>query len=475
MEDTLDGIRGRSILVTTMIVVVALFSPIVVAGAPLADDFNNCLAPRELGTSDFLARSWERLQMVRLARFPEILLTTAVCRTLHFGIAIAVPLLLALAVAWQLAILLKELGASPPWPHIAGAVWLLQPLGTESALWPAALHIPLGLLSAIVAVRLYRSQRYSLAVATTALACFSVEQVILALPFIVWVASPRSARRRGTFLCSATVLVLLSILFVWHGTEPRLEASLGERISAAWSEPEFLVLFPAVGLGLHSIPMAIEWAFPWSVPFVVLIAAIAGAFGPRLVRAVQAGEAPGKRSSRIAAIAITVALLNIPVVLAVEHPGSPRVFAPTWLVLAGGLVVVLSNERWNRHRLLWVSGGVFAAGAVLSLLLSVSVRLESAAFVHYASDRLASQIPSGSDVAICDVRRTVVEPAPRGAFAIHEFVYDWAAQDAVRYYSGRSVTFDLSGELWERPCPSPSTVEARFDFDQLVREWQSNG
>jgi hypothetical protein len=68
------------------------------------------------------------------------------------------------------------------------------------------------------------------------------------------------------------------------------------------------------------------------------------------------------------------------------------------------------------------------------------------------------------------VRRTVVEPAPRGAFAVHEFVYDWAAADALTYYSGRQVEFRLAGELWAQPCPDPRDVDIVVPFDELLPE-----
>ena len=73
-------------------------------------------------------------------------------------------------------------------------------------------------------------------------------------------------------------------------------------------------------------------------------------------------------------------------------------------------------------------------------------------------------------MALCGVRRTVVDPAPRGAFAVHEFVYDWAAADAVAYYTGRHVEFRLAGELWPGPCPDPGEVDMVVPFAELVPE-----
>ena len=114
------------------------------------------------------------------------------------------------------------------------------------------------------------------------------------------------------------------------------------------------------------------------------------------------------------------------------------------------------------------AGGLFAAGAALSLMFSVSVRLRSADFTEHAARVIAARVPDGARVAVCHVRRTVVPLAPRGAFAVHEFVYDWAAERAVRYYTGRRASFALSGDLWNRPCPVVPGVDAVVAFDDLL-------
>ena len=107
-------------------------------------------------------------------------------------------------------------------------------------------------------------------------------------------------------------------------------------------------------------------------------------------------------------------------------------------------------------------------GALLSLMFSVSVRLQSADFTERAASVVATRVADGGSIAVCGVRRTVVEPAPRGAFAVHEFVYEWAAERAVRYYTGRRATIHLSGELWNRPCPAVPDVDAVIEFDELL-------
>jgi hypothetical protein len=170
----------------------------------------------------------------------------------------------------------------------------------------------------------------------------------------------------------------------------------------------------------------------------------------------------------ILAVIAIILLANVVVVLAVPQQGSPRVFAPTWLVLAIAACASGASVQWRRPRLLGTIGGLFAAGAVLSLMFSVSVRLRSADFTARASGVVAARVPEGGTVALCHVRRTVVEPAPRGSFAVHEFIYEWAAERALRYYTGHHATFYLSGELWDRPCPPARDVDAVVDFDELL-------
>jgi hypothetical protein len=115
-----------------------------------------------------------------------------------------------------------------------------------------------------------------------------------------------------------------------------------------------------------------------------------------------------------------------------------------------------------------VCTAIFAAGALLSLTLSVSVRLRSADFTARATRLIAARIPDRGRVAICDVPRTVVELAPRGAYAVHEFLEDWSADRALQYYTGRHATFYLAGDLWDRPCPPVKNYDAVIRFDELL-------
>ena len=168
------------------------------------------------------------------------------------------------------------------------------------------------------------------------------------------------------------------------GANPRLHASLLERITGLAADPAFYVGFPAVGLGLHSIPLAIWWALPWSLAVLALGAAAGWLAGPHLASAV--GPSPAETVQRAAILVVAlIALTNVIVVLAVPQQGSPRVFAPTWLVLAMAAAAAASSITWRRPRLIGAAGGLFAAGALLSLALSVSVRLRSADFTERAA------------------------------------------------------------------------------------------
>jgi hypothetical protein len=444
--------------------------PVVVRGAPRADDFHNCVEPARAGLDTFFAASTDRLGAVRPARFLEILLTTGVCQHLPFGFAIAVPLALTLLVAGLLRALLQDLGAPAPWPAVGAVLWLAQPLGTEAALWPAALHVPLGLALALGALLLHRRGRPGLAAAATLGACLSAEQVILALPLAVWLTTPVQQRRRATVLTLLVVIGVLATYAVWSGADPRLQVPIGERLRGAVADPAFYAQFPAVGLGVHSIPLAMRWAFPVSVAVVAAAALLGWRVGPALSGHDQARAVRWPTLARRTLLALAlIALVNLPLVVQVPRQGSPRTFTPTWLVLVGAAAAVGWRVRWRRPRVLGVALGLFVGGAVLSLALSVSVRVHTADFNQAAVRLLAERVPDGGVVAVCDVPRTAVEPAPRGAFAVHEFIYDWAARDALYYYTGRNATFRLAGPLWGTRCPDTAGADVVVGFDELRR------
>jgi hypothetical protein len=458
---------GRVILCIAILAFVAIAAPVVWRGAPLADDFNNCVAPVELGLDGFMATSWRQLGAIRPARFLEILLGAAVCGSAPFGVAILVPLLLTLAVAWQARDLLRDLGTPAPWSNVGGALWLLQPLGTEAGLWPAALHVPLGLVFALIALRLFRRGRHGWAALANLGAVLSVEQVILPLPLAAWMVAPGNERRRATMVSATVGAAAVAGFLLAPGANPRLHASLLQRITGLVADPAFYVGFPVVGLGLHSIPLAIWWALPWSLAVLALGAAAGWLAGSNLASAVWSVARRDRERAAILVVAV-IALTNVIVVVAVPHQGSPRVFAPTWLILAMAAAAAASSITWHRLHLIGTAGGVFAAGAVLSLALSVSVRLRSADFTERAAAMVAARVPERGRVAICQVRRTVFEPAPRGAFAVHEFIYDWAAERSLLYYTGRHATILLSGEMWNTPCPVVPDVDVVIGFDELL-------
>ena len=468
---------GTVALIVVALVFVTIALPVVLRGAPLADDFVNCLQPQRVGLASTLADSFERLGVLRRAHLLEIIITTEVCQHLPFGVAIAIPLLLTLGIAMVLRGLLRDLGVPEPWPSLGGALWLLQPLGTEAGLWPAAMHVPLGLVLALAALRFHRRGRHLWGALAVLGAGLSVEQVLLALPLAVWLTSPPEHRRRAFGITIAVVATLLIASVVWPGGDPRLRLTLGERVAGAVDDPAFLVKFPAVGLGLHSIPLAVRWVFPPSVMILALGALLGSWLGPMLLSTPETWESDRTRAWRtlLAGVGL-IALINIPVILNVPHQGSPRLFAPTWLVLSGMVATIGPLLVRRRRRWLGAVAGVFAAGALLSLSLSVWVRLESASFTVYASRRIADEVADDAVVAVCEVRRTVVEPAPRGAFAVHEFVYDWAARDALDYYTGRRASFELAGDPWQdRSCPDPDDVDRVFSFSDLLSGWENDG
>jgi hypothetical protein len=468
LEEYRDGRDGaaRFLLPVTVAVFVAVAAPVIWRGAPLGDDFNNCLAPIDQGLGGFLDASWQRLGMIRVSRFVEILLSTGVCRSLPFGVAIAVPLLLTILVAVLLRMLLRDLDIPPLWADVAAAIWLLQPLGSEAALWPAALHVPLGLALALGSLLLFRRGRTVWAAIAAAGAFLSVEQVIVALPLAAWLVTPADRRARSAWVATALAGMALVAFLLWPGSDPRLKATLADRVVGVLQDPVFYVQFPAVGLGAHSIPLALVWAFPLSLAVLLVAAAVGAWFGPRLAAAAR----PVPVLPRMLAAAVLVVLVNVPVVLAVPRQGSPRLFTPTWLVLAAAAAMVGAAVRWQRAALLGAVAGLLAAGALMSLAWSAQVRVTSADTVEHAARQLGSRVEDGDVVALCGVRRTVVDPAPRGAFAVHEFVYDWAAADAVAYYTGRHVEFRLAGELWPGPCPDPGEVDMVVPFAELVPE-----
>jgi hypothetical protein len=457
---------GRGVFLAALIAFAVVALPVVRRGALLGDDFHNCIAADELGLRGFFTASWHFMGTVRPARFAEILLTSGVCRTMPFGIAILVPLSLTVGIAFLVRAILSDLGAPAWWAQFGGALWLLQPLGTEAALWPAALHVPLGLVLALIALRLLRRGRYVWGAVAAIGASLCVEQVIPALPVAAWLIVPAPRRKVAVGIAATVAIGALLVFLTWPGSDPRLRSGVIERFTGLIKDPLFVVTYPAVGLGIHSIPLAIRWALPWSI----IALAAGGVSGALVASRLPVAPAADYREALFPALGVLllVVVVNAPVLLNVPHYGSPRLFTPTWLALAIGGPWIASRMHVRYPSLIGGAVGAFAAGAMLSLAFSVWVRLVTADFNEHAAATIAALAPDDANVAVCGVRRTVTAAAPRGAFSVHEFIYEWSARDAVAYYTGRRLHFQLAGELWNRPCPSRPDVNAVVKFDDLL-------
>jgi hypothetical protein len=444
--------------------------PALIHGAPLADDYVICMRPiNEAGYDLYLQATWQDAGVVRPARFLELFVISKMCTWAPWWLIMLVPLALKFAVAFMLYRLLRELGLRAPWPEIGTALWLLEPLGTEAALWPAALHINLGLALALGALLLYRRGRLGWAGSVTVLACLCVEQVIFAFPLAVWMICQRRDRRRATMVAAAVVLAVLAAYAIWPGANPRQAMSLAERFREVFNDPEWYVVFPVVGLGLHSGFLGFVWAFPYSVGIVVIGALGGVVLAHRLLASHTAPPVDRRRAARsVSAVAALIFLVNLPLITT-EVGYSARTFTPTWLVLAGTLPIAASRVPWRRVWLLGVAAGTFAAFAVLSLVLSVSVRVSTAAFDRAAARWIAERTDDGDVVAVCDVKRTVVEPAPSGSFHLHAMHHP--SQEWIEYYTGRVAKIRRSGEaLWGSRCPDLHGADLAVSFPELIRE-----
>jgi hypothetical protein len=461
-------VTGRGLLVLVTVLFLAVVSPVVVGGAPLADDFHTCVRPIDDGSfAPLLADSWRELGMVRPARFIEIAAIGGLCERIPFGFVVLIPVALKLVVAFLLLGLLRDLSLGRPWPEIGAAVWLLEPLGAEAALWPSALHAALGLAFALGALRLYRRGRHAWGAVLALAACLSVEQVIFALPLAAWLLSGEH-RRRATASAAAVVTAVLLAYATWPGHDFRTDVSLSDRLGAAFENPAWYVFFPAVGVGLHSGPLAVVWGFPISV-LILLSGVLLGArLTPRLCRR---PAAPALRSvvtvRSVSAVAALAILVNLPLIVTAPRGYTPRTFTPTWLLISAALAVAAAHASWRPGKIAGAVAGGLAALAVLSLALSVSVRVQTSDFTEASSRWLAQQVPEGGSVEICKVPRTLVTPAPLGAFALHELHWTWATQDAVKYYTGRDLQVRRSGKYWPGPCPSSPPADLTLDFARL--------
>lgn len=446
-----------------------IVAPVVIRGGLLADEYIICLRPiHDGGYGPYLEAIWQDTGAVRPARFIELLLVSKTCTSVPFGLAILVPLALKFTAAYLLFKLLQDLRLRTPWPEIGAAIWLLEPLGTEAALWPAALHVLLGLTSALVAMRCYRSGRFGWAALATLVASLSVEQVIFALPLAAWLVAPEEKRRKALIVAIAVTATVLVAYSLWPGENPRQALTLAERLHNIFTQPEWYVFFPAVGLGLHSGTLALLWAFPLSIVAVVGAAMGGAALAPILLAGGRDVPSLGWRATIRGLLVIggLVLLVNLPLIVT-EVGYSARTFTPTWLVLSAAAAIGGSRASWRRTRILGALTGVFAATACLSMALSVSVRLRTDDFDQAAARWIASRTHDGDIIAVCDVGRTVVDPAPLGAFhlhALHSTSGYW-----IEYHTGRIVEVRRSGErYWGARCPDLTGADLVVRFPELL-------
>lgn len=454
----------------TLAVVAAAFTlvtlPVVARGGPLRDDFDLCTSPRwNSGLGRAVAEILPESGAVRLpGRLAQVFVISTGCDMLPFWALILIPLTLTLTVAFLLLRLLDGI-VPPPWPHLAAALWLLQPLGTESALWATQFNIPFALALALLALLLFRDGRH-LGGAAAALAAYGfVEQVIFGLPVAAWLVAPARERQRALAWSGGLALVVLAIYARWPGYSDRTAVGAADRLLAPFRDLGWYVEYPAVTLGLHSIPVAVLWAFPLSVALIGGAAVLGARGGPRLLQQVVDPliAASPIRSRDKAAAFLLLLLVNTPMLTIVPHPDSPRTFTPTWLVVSALAAVAGSRMRWRRPQLAGGTAGILAAGALLSLALSVGVRVRTADFTEASSLWLAEHVSDGGAVLICDVPRTAVTPAPAGDFAVHELIHPWSAQAAIRYYTGDEIAIQRA---WSGPCSDPD-VDLTVSFDDL--------
>jgi hypothetical protein len=256
--------------------------------------------------------------------------------------------------------------------------------------------------------------------------------------------------------------VVFAVYASWTGQDPRFSASIGDRLWALMADPGFYPRWVGLGLGAQSIPLALWWALPASIPLVAVSAAAGWLLAGRV------DETHRRVSPTVSGVLWFGALLlaaNLPLMLNVPRQGSPRTFTPTWLILVAGIALIGPTLPWARLRLVGAVAGILVAGAACSIALTVAIRLESARFFEQAMDALADRSSDGDVIAVCGVPRTVTEPSLRGAYAVHDLLYPWSARDGLEYYTGRKATVLVSGPGPGGECPRDADI--RVDFTQL--------
>jgi len=462
---------GRLTLALAAMAYLFVVLPVVLRAGPLRDDFDLCTSPR--WTSGLARAALEVVPETGAVRFPgrvtQALVISALCAVTPFWVLILLPLTLTLVAGALLFRLLVDLHVPAPWPHLGVAFWLLQPLGTESALWATQFNIPFGLCMALLASLAFRRGRPVTGALFGLIGYGFVEQVIFGLPLVAWLFSPRHQRRSALAWAAGCSLTVLAVYAFWPGHSERTAVAMFERLVAPAKDLFWYVKYPAVSFGLHSIPVAFLWALPMSA-VVVAAAALAGAWlGPRLFPSYSVSLNRAFTRRGLGAFLTIIVLINVPLLTTLPHPSSPRTFTPTWLALVVAATIAGSRIHWKRPRLAGACAYVLMSGSLLSLALSVSVRVRTADFTEASSKWLAERVPNGGSVLICDVPRTVVTPAPAGDFAVHELIHPVATEAAVRYYTGRQLTVRRVGPMWPGPCSHEQGVDLVVSFDELPR------
>lgn len=455
---------GWAFLLLVLIAFSAVSLPVIVNGAPLLDDYANCLELQEKGIGPAFRDSFERLGVVRPAHYLEVAVTGALCPRMHFGVLILIPWVLTIGVAFALRGLLQDVNVKSPWPEIGAGLWLLQPLGTESALWPAAMHISLGLLLALLSLRSYQRGRLVAPTLYALGACLSVEQSIFVLPLAAWLVSPVGRKTRALVVSGATSALVLAAYSIWPGRSFYTNVGLADRIKNIFTDIDFYVVMPGIALGGHSIPVAIKWLLPFSILGLALAAAAGFMLGRRLLKTTGDGER--FRIKSLIPIVALLGLINLPIAIS-YHPHSPRLFTPSILMLAFYAAIFGSRVRWERPHLIGSLAGLVMAGALLSLSLSAFVRVRSSDITEPPLDSIASRLQDGEVVAICGVEKSVVEPIPSGDFTLHELIA--FTDDAILFRSGKRVEVRRGGPYQGNHCPDLDGVDLQVEFKDLIR------
>ena len=229
-----------------------------------------------------------------------------------------------------------------------------------------------------------------------------VEQVIFGSPPAAWLLSPGHQRRRALAWSAIASLTVLAVYVKWPGHSDPTAVPLLNRLVAPAQDLQWYVKYPAVGFGLHSIPVAFLWALPMSV-VVVAAAALAGAWiGSPLFRPTPTSSNRAFTLPGLGAFLAVIVLINVPLLTTLPHPSSPRTFTPTWLALVIGASIAGSRIQWKQPRVAGASIYVLMSGSLLSIALSVSVRVRTADFTEASSKWVAERVPNGGSVLICE-------------------------------------------------------------------------